>query len=328
MSELRVGVVGAGHMGSLHAKKVAALAETDRHLRLVGVADIDRERAQRLAGELGVPAEAEASPLLARADAVIVAVPTLDHHRIARQCLESGLDVLVEKPIAATLEEAEDLLRLARMGGRVLQVGHQEWFNGAMRVIREHVHTPRFAEIHRLGPFPDRGTDVDVVRDLMIHDLEILQQLLGEEPERLDAVGVPVLTELADIANARLTFPSRCVANLTASRVSMTPMRKFRLFQRDGYFSIDFLAQKATIIRRLPADDGGAPRIEVEDLKTDLEDTLMRQLEAFIASVRERALGDERGCADRAAVYGSEALAALRTALRVVEAMPPLDELR
>ncbi len=327
MSALRIAVVGAGHMGSRHAQKVATLAQRDRRLHFAGVVDLDAERAQRVAGELAVPYVTRLGQMLPLADAAVVAVPTVEHHRIAAECLENGLDVLVEKPIAATLEQAEALLRLARRRGRVLQVGHQEWFNGAMRVIREHIHTPRFAEIHRLGPFPDRGTDVDVVRDLMIHDLEILQQLLGEEPERVDAVGVPVITEHSDIANARLTFPSRCVANLTASRVSVQAMRKFRLFQRDGYFSIDFLEQKATIVRRLSSEDGSPPRISMEELKTDPEDALMRQLETFVESVRGRLLGEEAGCADRMAVYGNEAVAALRTALRVVEAMPSLDEL-
>jgi predicted dehydrogenase len=202
----------------------------------------------------------------------------------------------------------------------VLLVGHQEWFNAAMRVVREQIDRPRFAEIHRLGPFPERGTDVDVVRDLMIHDIEILQQLLGAEPERVDAVGVQVLTDHADIANARLTFPGACVANLTASRVSASPMRKFRLFQRDAYFSIDFLAQKAMLFRRIPGPDGNK-KIEMQSLETDPEDALAAQLDVFVEGVRRRSAEGLPG------VTGAQAASALRTALRVIDAMPETDDL-
>jgi predicted dehydrogenase len=247
-------------------------------------------------------------------------VSAVAHYAVARRALEADLDVLVEKPIAATLEEADALVALAARRARVLQVGHQEWFNAAMRVVREQIDRPRFAEIHRLGPFPERGTDVDVVRDLMIHDIEILQQLLGAEPERVDAVGVEVLTDHADIANARLAFPGACIANLTASRVSATPMRKFRLFQRDAYFSIDFLAQKAMLFRRVPDAEGGK-KIEMQSLETDPEDALAAQLDVFVAAVRR---GSGEGLSG---VTGAQAAAALRTALRVIAAMPDTDQL-
>jgi predicted dehydrogenase len=319
MKPLRIAVIGAGHMGRAHARKIAELARTQGGVSLAGVADVDAPRAQALAAELGAPA-AEARALLGRADAVVVAVPTVAHFEVARAVLDAGLHLLIEKPIAATLPEAEALVALAQRRARVLQVGHQEWFNAAMRVVRERIDRPRFAEIHRMGPFPERGTDVDVVRDLMIHDIEILQQLLGAEPERVDAVGVPVLTDHVDIANARLGFAGACVANLTASRVSATPMRKFRLFQRDAYFSIDFLERRAQLYRRLPSP-GGAPRIEVEELKTDPEDALLAQLEVFVtaASGARVSAGSPRG------VSGEAAVAALRTALRVIDAMPPVD---
>ncbi|HEX5064695.1 MAG TPA: Gfo/Idh/MocA family oxidoreductase [Myxococcota bacterium] len=321
MTPLRIAVVGAGHMGRAHARKVAELARQDAGVVLAGIADLDGERAAALGAELGVPSAREARDLFASADAAIVAVPTLAHYEAARGVLDAGLHLLLEKPIAATLPEAEALVALAKRRGRVLQVGHQEWFNAAMRVVRERIDRPRFAEIHRMGPFPERGTDVDVVRDLMIHDIEILQQLLGAEPERVDAVGVPVLTDHVDIANARLGFAGACVANLTASRVSATPMRKLRLFQRDAYFSIDFLERRATLFRRLPVA-GAAPRIEVEELKTDPEDALQAQLLVFVAAARgSDAPGGQRG------VSGEAAVAALRTALRVIDAMPPVDAL-
>ena len=320
MSALRIAVIGAGVMGGHHARKVRDRAQREGDVVLAGVCDAKLERAQKLGAELGAPVVAEPADLFARADAVIVAVSAVAHYEVARCALEAGLDVLVEKPIAATLAEAEALVALAAGRGRMLQVGHQEWFNAAMRVVREQIDRPRFAEIHRLGPFPERGTDVDVVRDLMIHDIEILQQLLGSEPERVDAVGVEVLTDHADIANARLTFPGACVANLTASRVSASPMRKFRLFQRDAYFSIDFLAQKAMLFRRVPAPDG-TKKIEVQSLETDPEDALAAQLDVFVTALRRRSSEGLSG------VTGAQAVAALRTALRVIDAMPETDDL-
>ena len=320
MSALRIAVIGAGVMGGHHARKVRDRAQREGDVELVGVCDAQIERARAIGSELGAPVAEKPAELFARAEAAIVAVSAVAHYDVARCALEAGLDVLVEKPIAATLPEAEALVALAASRARVLQVGHQEWFNAAMRVVRQQINRPRFAEIHRLGPFPQRGTDVDVVRDLMIHDIEILQQLLGAEPERVDAVGVEVLTDHADIANARLTFPGACVANLTASRVSATPMRKFRLFQRDAYYSIDFLAQKAVLFRRLPAPDGGK-KIEMQSLETDPEDALAAQLDVFVEFVRRRSPEGLPG------VTGAQAAAALRTALRVIDAMPETDHL-
>ncbi|MGH0028319.1 MAG: Gfo/Idh/MocA family protein [Myxococcota bacterium] len=320
---LRVGVVGVGHMGRLHAAKLVERSREEGDVRLVGVSDQDRERADAVASELSVPVVPDARALLRDVDAVIVAVPTVAHFDLCSAALAGGVDVLVEKPISVTVDEADRMVELARGHGRVLQVGHQEWFNSAMRVVRERIVSPRFAEIHRMGPFPERSTDVDVVRDLMIHDIEILQQLLGKEPERVDAVGVPVLTNHPDIANARLTFPDFCVANLTASRVSPTPMRKFRLFQRDAYFSIDFLEQKAILFRRLPRPDG-PPKIEFEQLETDPGDALQAQLGVFVEAVRTRSAPREDG---QRGISGAEAAAALRTALRVIDAMPPIEGL-
>ena len=323
---LRGAVVGVGTMGRHHANKVTELARSGGGVCMAGLSDMDAARAAAAAESLGTRAVSDRRELFARADAAIVAVSAISHFEVARDALLAGLDVLVEKPIAATLEDAEALVALAKRSGRVLQVGHQEWFNAGLRVVRERIDAPRFAEIHRLGLFSDRGTDVDVVRDLMIHDLEILQQLLGEEPERIDAVGVPVLTNHVDIANARLTFGNRCVANLTASRVSMTPMRKFRLFQRDSYFSIDFLEQKAVWFLRHPPEGGEPPRIEMEELKTDPEDSLRAQLEAFVRAVRRRS-GIETGEEGAVGVSGVEAAAALRTAVRVIDAMPSIEDL-
>ena len=316
---IRVAVVGAGHMGSLHAKKVTELARAGEGIVLVGVVDLDIERARAVAQASGTLALATDDSVATLADAAIVAVPTSAHAAVTAPLLRAGLDVLLEKPIAARLEDAQELIELARRHERILQVGHLERFNAALRHVRERIDRPRFVEAHRLGPFPGRATDVDVVRDLMIHDLDLLQHLLGEEPERIDAIGVPVLSREIDIANARLVYPGGCVANLTASRVSGTPLRKLRIFQASGYLSIDLLEQTAVAFQRHEDSAGCPPRIEMEKLEIGREDALLAQLRSFVEAVRTRA---------EPAVTGEDALRTLRTALRVVAAMLPLDRLR
>ncbi len=318
MKTVRIGIVGVGHMGRLHAQKVAALGEAGDNVKLAGVHDVDGARAREVAAGLGVRAMPDRFSLFAECDAVVVAVPTVAHHEVARSALEVGLDVLVEKPIAASLAQAEDLLVVAQARQLVLQVGHLEWFNAASRVIRSHVRAPRFVEVRRLGPFPARATDVDVIRDLMIHDIDILQQVLGEEPDRIEALGVPVITDTIDIANVRIEFPSGCIADMVASRVSRSPVRKMRFFQRDGFFSIDFVKQSASIYRRIVDGEQTWPRIEQEKVRFEPEDALLTQLRAFVDGVikRDDPLGTAR-----------TGLGALRTALRVVDAIPSIDEI-
>ena len=314
MSRLRLLVVGAGHMGGLHARKAASLAD---EIELVGITDRHPERAAALAAPLGARSGADPLALAPQAEAAVVAVPTVAHAAVVQSLLAAGLDVLVEKPIAATRSEAEALVAQARAGGRLLVVGHIEWHNAALRAIRPKIRRPRFVEAHRMGPFPGRATDVDIVRDLMIHDLDVVQRLVGEEPESVEGIGVPVLSEQVDIAHARLRFPGGCIANFTASRVSPTPLRKIRFFQADGYISVDFLRHAAVWVRRTAAP-GSEPRIDVEPICVEPEDALVEQLRAFVAAVRTR--HDEDGSADAG-------LRALRTALRVVESMPPPDPL-
>ena len=318
MTPLRIAVIGVGHMGLLHQRKVAQLARETGEATVSAVVDIDPVRREQAAHEAGVPGLACHRDVIGLADAAIIAVSTQSHYEIADDLLRAGLHVLVEKPVAATLGEAERLLELARRAGRVLQVGHLERFNPALQAVGKYTQRPLFVEAHRLGPFPERSTDIDVVRDLMIHDIDIIQRLVGAEPDRIEAVGVPVLTDKVDIANARLHFPTGCVANLTASRVSPTPMRKVRVFQVDGYFSIDLLAHAVVIFRRVQRAGESAPHIEMEKLDFDPDDALLSQLRNFVAAVRGRA---------EPVVPASEGLSALRTALRVVEAMPSLDDL-
>ncbi len=315
MKPLRIAVIGVGHMGALHVEKVAGLARSEGRVVLSAVVDTDSRVAGEIAKRHGVPHATDPRDVLGDADAAIVAVPTVSHFEVVRDVMQAGLDVFVEKPIAATLEEAEALLGQSREQKRILQVGHLERFNAALRRISGMVEKPRFVESHRLGPFSARSTDIDVVRDLMIHDLDIIQQLVGEEPERVEAIGVPVVTHQADIANARVVFPGGCVANVTASRVSPNAMRKLRFFQSDGYFSLDFLEQSAVVFRRLNGPDG-QPEIQKETLSLDREDALQEELRAFERAVRTR---------EAPAVSGEDALRALRTALRVVDSMPPLD---
>ncbi len=318
MSSVRVGVVGAGHMGSLHAAKLRELAR-EGECRLVGVADLVEERARAAAADSGAAVVTDHRALLDVSDAMVVAVPTVRHFEVVRDSLAAGCHVLVEKPIAAALDEAEALIRVAREAQRVLHVGHLEWHNSALRGIAPMIRKPRFVEAHRMGPFPGRATDVDIIRDLMIHDLDIVQRLVGEEPATVEGVGVPVISEELDIAHGRLRFPGGCIANFTASRVSPTPMRKIRLFQSDAYISIDFLAQTASILRRRRDVDGNI-QIDTELLRFDRDDALVSQTRAFLDAIASPSPIDFAST--------DAALRALRSAMRVIETLPPLDELR
>jgi len=315
---VRIAVIGVGYMGARHAAKASVLEALGCDLRLVGVADVDSKRANRVAREFGTRGVSDGRELFEHADAVVVSVPTQSHFEVARAALGAGLDVLIEKPLASTVSEGEKLLELAREGGRIMQVGHIEWFNAAMPAIRENVNSPRFVEAYRLAPFTQRAAGIDVVKDLMIHDIDILQQLLGEEPNRIEAIGVSVVSDKVDIANARLGFHCGCFASLTASRITPTPTRRLRVYQPDGYISIDFLDSTASFSRRSGASGAVGSGVEVEELKVDPEDALLAQLRAFVEAVKTRQLS---------AASGADGLGALRTAVRVVEAMPATHNL-
>jgi predicted dehydrogenase len=241
--------------------------------------------------------------LLAEVDAVSVAVPTVDHHRVARVLLDAGKDVLVEKPMTTTVAEAEDLIRAAAERGAVLQVGHIERFNPAVDVLKATVARPRFIEVHRLGSFSPRSLDIDVVLDLMIHDLDIVLTLDGSEAVQVDAVGVPVLTPRVDIANVRLRFASGLIANLTASRVYTEKVRKFRVFSPRTYISVDFARREAQVYRL--TDGAAGPEIKVEQTAAPDEEPLRRQLVAFVECARSRGTP---------VVSGADGLRALRLA--------------
>lgn len=301
---IRVGVIGVGALGQHHARVYAEL----EGCVLAGVFDVDATRAAEVAERHGVPALPHLRDLVAAVDAVSVAVPTIDHHRVVRALLEAGRDVLVEKPIATTLDEADELVALASRLERVLQVGHTERFNPAAEALKG-IGAPRFVEVHRLAPFSARSLDIDVVLDLMIHDLDLLLSLDGSEAVQLDAVGVAVLTDKFDIANARLRFASGLIANLTASRISTEKMRKFRVWSTGGYVSADLAARQAQVYE-LRGMEQGQPDIAMGVVGEPAQEPLKRQLAAFLDSVRTRSPPVVSGEAGRAALALAHAITA------------------
>lgn len=279
---LRAAVIGVGHLGSLHADKYAGLDGVD----LVAVVDADQERAAAVARRLETRAVSDYRELFGKVDCVSVAVPSSLHFALAKELIDNGIDVLVEKPMTRNVAEGRVLVEAAERGGRILQVGHLERFNPAIRALRDIVVQPRFIECHRLAPFVERGTDVDVVLDLMIHDLDVILSLVPAEVESVEAVGVPVLSESTDIANARLHFANGCIANITASRVTMKQERKIRLFQSDSYVSVDYSNKHIQVCRRVMT--GGQPSIEVEETDLAAGDALFDEIEHFVDMVRTR----------------------------------------
>jgi predicted dehydrogenase len=304
---LKAGVIGVGHLGQHHARLYVALPES----QLVAVADQSMERAQLIADRHGVRALRSVDELLAQVDVVSVAVPTSAHHAVAKACLLAGKHVLIEKPIAVTLAEAHELVQLAEQRGCCLQVGHSERFNPIMQVMRPHIGRPVFIECHRLSSFSERGTDVDVILDLMIHDLDMILSFNLGPVEDIRAAGVPVLSPTIDIANARIQFKSGCVANMTVSRVSTNKMRRLRLFQRDNYISIDFQTRQGVIYRR-DARPGQRPAVEMEQLQGGDEEPLKLQIESFLHAA---------GTGTRPVVSGEDGAAALDIAHQVLQAI-------
>ena len=280
---VRVAVVGIGHLGRHHARILAALD----NVQLVAVVDTIPERAGEAAAATGAKALTDFRELVGEVDAAVVSVPTELHRDVATPLLDAGIAVLAEKPMARSLVEADEMVAAARAAGATLAVGHTERYNPAVSAVLPLVTSPRFIEVHRLGVFPERSLDIDVVFDLMIHDLDIILALVPSEVRSIEAVGVPVLTPKYDIANARLRFASGCIANVTASRISRDRVRKIRFFQPDAYLSIDYAAQEVEgwrLVRR----DGARPAIEGGPLPVARDEPLKRELVDFVAAVRER----------------------------------------
>ena len=304
---LRVGVIGVGHLGKHHARLLAGIEGA----RLTAVVDTQPDRAAAAAQATGANALSDYRELLGTVDAVTVAAPTELHAEIAMPFLERGTAVLVEKPMTRTLSEAGDLIAAASASGATLAVGHTERHNPAVATVMPFVSTPRFIEVHRLGSFPDRSLDIDVVFDLMIHDLDVILAMVRAEVTAIEAVGVPVLTDKFDIANARLRFSTGCIANVTASRISKERVRKIRLFQPDAYVSIDYAEQEVEGYR-LVRRDGERPQIQGGKLPVTREEPLKRELEDFVAAVREKR---------KPLVTGEDGLRALRLAHAIAERM-------
>lgn len=295
----RVAVVGVGEFGRNHARVYREIEEAE----LVGVVDANPQRSAQIAAEFGCESLPDIPSLAGRVDAVSLAVPTADHSRIGCRLLEMGLDVLVEKPMAATVAEADQLIETARRHRRVLQVGHVERFNPAITAVEKIISRPLFFEVHRLGVFSPRSLDVDVIYDVMIHDLDILLELAASPVTDLRAVGIPVLTDKVDIAHVRLEFASGAVANLTASRISTERVRKLRFFQEHEYISVDFTRRDALRIRVTPATGAsGQPPFAFEKLPAASEEPLHAELRAFLSAVCTRSTPRVDGAAGRRAL--------------------------
>jgi len=294
--KIRVAVVGAGEFGRNHARVYRELADAE----LVGIVDPNAERAAQIAAEFSTTVFADIESLAGHVDAASMAVPTVEHARVGCRLMELGIDVLVEKPMAASLEEADALLATAKHAGRILQVGHLERFNPAIVAVMSVINNPLYFEVHRLGVFTPRSLDIDVVYDVMIHDLDILLAIVDAPVIDIKAIGVPVLTEKVDIAHARLDFATGAVANVTASRVSTERVRKMRFFQKHEYISVDFTRQDALRVR--VAEPGPQPKFDFANLPAEREEPLRAELRAFLDCVRTRRAPVVDGAAGRRAL--------------------------
>ena len=307
MERIRAAVIGVGYLGRFHAQKYAVLEGAT----LVGVADVSAENRERVAKELGVPAFADYRELLGRVDAVSIATPTALHYDIAVAFLGAGAHVLVEKPITDTVEDARRLIGIAAQCKRLLQVGHLERFNSGLLALDGILTTPRFIESHRLAPFKQRGTDVNVVLDLMIHDIHMIQDIVHAPIATLDAVGAPRLFGEIDIANARIRFTNGSVANTTASRVSLKTERKLRLFQDDAYMSVDLQQKVLTVVRKTDKPmQGDLPPVQIEERTFEQGDALRAEIESFLDCIANN---------KPPIVSGEDGLRALETAIRITE---------
>jgi len=326
MESIKVGVIGVGHLGRIHASIYASMPEVD----LVGVADVDQAQAKEVGQHLNTNYSTDYRQLLRQAQAVSIAVPTRHHFAIAHHFLSNGIPVLIEKPMTTTLEEAQQLVDLARSKSVALQVGHVERFNPAVIAVQEYLSAPRYIEADRIGPFSFRSLDIGVVLDVMIHDLDIVLDLVNSEVQSIEALGFPVLSNNEDVANARLTFRNGCVAALTASRVSPKVMRKIRLFQRDTYISLDYGERKAQIYRLAPNIDAGnifdsnmdpntadqlrdslfEKFVTVTDVDIDEQEPLRMELRSFIECVRNQT---------EPVVSGEKGMRAIAIAVRILD---------
>lgn len=307
MEKIRVGVVGVGYLGKFHAEKYAGMDDVE----LVGVVDRNPARARSVAEKFNTTAFTNYQDLIGKVDAVSVVTQTPLHFPISKEFLENDVDVLIEKPVTTTLEEANALIDIADSRGPIIQVGHLERFNPAVIALEEVINQPMFIESHRLSIYQERGTDVDVVLDLMIHDIDIILNFVKSDVKKIDAVGVSVVSSYIDIVNARLTFANNCVANVTASRISMKSLRKIRLFQKDAYISVDYANRDITVVKRDNNDSTGLiPGMDINQMNFTQADPLEAELRSFIRCVSKREVP---------AVSGRDGRNALKVALSVMD---------
>ncbi len=305
--KIKIGVVGIGHLGNYHLQKYAKLENCE----IVAVADTLIERTRKVAETYSCKAFADHRDMLGHVDAVSVAVPTGEHHRVARDFLTAGVDVLIEKPICSTLEEADELIELARDKKLILQVGFVERFNPAIMALENVIEKPMFIESHRLHPFFERGTDVDVILDLMIHDLDIILKFVASPLTSVEAVGIPVLSSKIDIANVRLSFASGCVANITASRISAKTMQKIRFFSSEGYHSADCQKREILSLGKRKNEAGGV-EIYSNNIEVGSHDPLEEEIRSYLNAVIYRT---------RPLISGEDARKSLDLAMNIIRKM-------
>lgn len=301
----KVAVVGVGSLGQHHARVYSEM----ENVELVAVVDKDEKRAVEIAAKFECAVYTDLKPLYGTIDAASIVVPTSAHHTVSKPLLKEGIHLLLEKPITSTLQEADDLITTSKASGALLQVGHIEQFNTGVILLKKHLNNPRFIECHRVSPFVGRGTDVHVILDLMIHDIDIILSLVPSALKEIRASGTAVLTTMIDIANVRLAFENGCVANITASRISLTKLRKIRIFEHDAYYSLDYAQQKMAVFRRVFEDDG-SPKITSEHFSTNKEEPLKGELASFISSIQT---------GDLPKVSGEDGQRALDVALQIVD---------
>ncbi len=307
MKSIKTGVIGVGYLGHFHAQKYAAIKDVE----LVGVADIEVKRAEEIGRECNCLFFHDYRDLLKKVDAVSVVVPTSLHHAVASECIKQGVDVLLEKPMTVSLEEADDLVLLAKEHQVILQVGHLERFNPAVLAMKSSLTTPVFIESNRISTFKKRGVDVDVVLDLMIHDIDLILTIIDSPLKTIHTVGAPVVTKTTDIANARLIFENGATANITVSRISLTNIRKMRIFQPGSYINVDFANKKVMIIQLCDElMESGMPKQHIEMKSFSDGDALLAEIEHFVHHVRNRTRPD---------VTGTEGRRALEVVLMVME---------
>ena len=297
--KIKTAVIGAGHLGQAHARVHASLEQVE----LVAVCDVNETRGREIAERHGTRFVHDYRELLDRVEAVSVATPTVNHCEISRAFLEAGVHVLVEKPIARSLYEADEMIRAAESKNLVLQTGHIERFNPAFAALRRRIEHPRFFEAHRMGVFTPRSLDIDVVMDLMVHELDIIASLVQSEVVKIEAVGIPILTRKIDLANARLEFAGGCVANITASRVAGERLRKLRIFQPNEYYSLDYAEQQVLALKLIPPQAAGAlPVIAAESLPIEKREPLLAEIESFISAIQSRSAPEVGGADGRRAL--------------------------